>query len=522
MILLDNIVVVDFGGQYCHLISRRVRDLGVYSEIVPYTAPLSQIRALNPKGIILSGGPASVYEDGAPTISQEFVNYCIENKVPILGLCYGHQLLAQVLHGKVTPKKNKEFGKTNLSVIKAEGILRGLQPSEVVWMSHGDQVEALPEGFEVYAKTPTCPIAAYGNPNLQVYGAQFHPEVRHTLAGNQILGNFLFYICQCEKTWEIKSLIPNLIKNIQDQVGPEGQVILGLSGGVDSSVAAVLLHRAIGDRLHSIFVNNGLLRKGEAKQVQETFRERFGFKNFHYIDAEDLFLTRLAGIVDPEQKRKIIGYSFIEVFEEKARELGEQSPNICFLAQGTIFPDRVETAATSKSSSKIKSHHNVTLPDRMKLELVEPLRDFYKDEVRHLGRELGMPEELILRHPFPGPGLAVRCVGEVKKEYLTLLRDADAIMIDEIQKAGIYNDLWQAFAVFLPVKTVGVMGDFRTYEYICALRVVESIDAMTANFAKLDWNLLERISTRIINEVRGFNRVVYDISNKPPSTIEFE
>jgi GMP synthase (glutamine-hydrolysing) len=522
ILLKSQIIVVDFGGQYCHLISRRVRDLGVYTEILPYTASLDQFRALNPKGIILSGGPASVYEEGAPTILKSFLDFCMQQKINILGLCYGHQLLAYVLGGKVTPKKGKEFGKTSLSITKAEGLLRGLQPRETVWMSHGDQVETLPDGFETYASTPTCPIAAFGNPKLNIYGAQFHPEVRHTLSGNQIFANFLFYICQCEKDWEIKSLIPGLIQKIQAQVGQEGQVILGLSGGVDSSVAAFLLHQAIGDRLHSIFVNNGLLRKGEADQVQEMFKRRFGFKNFYYIDAEELFLARLEGIVDPEQKRKIIGYTFIEVFEEKARELGDKFPNICFLAQGTIFPDRVETAATSKSASKIKSHHNVTLPDTMKLKLVEPLRDFYKDEVRRLGRELGMPEEIIMRHPFPGPGLAVRCMGEVKKEYLKLLREADTILIEEIRKAGIYNELWQAFAVFLPVKTVGVMGDSRTYEYICALRVVESVDAMTANFAKLDWDLLERISTRIINEVRGFNRVVLDISNKPPSTIEFE
>jgi len=463
-----------------------------------------------------------VYEAGAPVIPKELVEYCISKKIPILGLCYGHQLLAHILGGKVAPKTSKEFGKTNLSVRLADGVLRGLKPIEIVWMSHGDQVERLPEGFEVYASTPTCPIAVYGNPDTNIYGAQFHPEVRHTLSGNQILGNFLFYICQCEKDWEMKSLIPVLIQKIKDQVGLEGQVMLGLSGGVDSSVAAVLLHRAIGDRLHTIFVNNGLLRKGEAEQVQKSFKERFGFKNFHYVDAEDIFLSRLAGIVDPEQKRKIIGFTFIEIFEEKARELGEKFPNINFLAQGTIFPDRVETAATSTAASKIKSHHNVTLPDRMKLELVEPLRDFYKDEVRRLGRELGMPEEIVSRHPFPGPGLAIRCVGEVKNEYLKILREADAILIEELQNTGFYNELWQAFAVFLPVKTVGIMGDLRTYEYTCALRIVESTDAMTANFAKIDWNLLERISTRIMNEVRGFNRVVYDISNKPPSTIEFE
>ncbi|OLS12979.1 MAG: GMP synthase, large subunit [Promethearchaeota archaeon CR_4] len=518
----SQIIVLDFGGQTCHLISRRVRDLGVSSEILPFTVSLDQLRNLNPKGIILSGGPASVYEVGAPTIPKEIVDHCVSKKIPILGLCYGHQLLAKILGGKVAPKTSKEFGKTNLTVKNADGVLRGLKPIEIVWMSHGDQVEALPEGFEVYASSSTCPIAVYGNSDTNIYGAQFHPEVRHTLSGNQILANFIIYICQCEKDWEMKSLIPILIQKINDQVGLNGQVILGLSGGVDSSVAAVLLHNAIGDRLHAIFVNNGLLRKGEVEQVQTSFKERFGFKNFHNVDAEEIFLSRLEGIVDPEQKRKIIGFTFIEIFEEEAIELGEKFPNIKFLAQGTIFPDRVETAATSNSSSKIKSHHNVTLPDRMKLELVEPLREFYKDEVRRLGRELGMPEEIIVRHPFPGPGLAIRCVGEVKKEYLNLLRDADAILTEEIQKTGIYNELWQAFAVFLPVKTVGIMGDFRTYEYMCALRIVESTDAMTANFAKIDWDLLERISTRIINEVRGFNRVVLDISNKPPSTIEFE
>lgn len=520
--MTDTILVIDFGGQYCHLISRRVRDLGVYSEILPYTASLDQIRDLNPKGIILSGGPSSVYEEGAPKIGSDLVEFSTSAGIPLLGLCYGHHLLAQILGGQVTPHQKKEYGKTPLKIIKAVDTLAGLQEEEIVWMSHGDQVESLPDGFEVFASTELCPVAAYGNATLKIYGLQFHPEVRHTPSGDKILANFLFDICECEKSWELSNLIPNMIQRIKDQVGQEGRVILGLSGGVDSSVAAFLLHQAIGEHLHCIFVNNGLLRKGEVEQVQQTFKDEMGFENFHYIDAEDLFLSRLTGVVDPEEKRKIIGHTFIEVFEGKARELEEIYPNIHFLGQGTIFPDRVETAATSNSSNKIKSHHNVTLPPDMALELVEPLRDLYKDEVRRIGRALGMPEELITRHPFPGPGLSVRCVGAVKKEYLDLLREADAILIEEIRNAGIYEQLWQAFAVFLPCKTVGVMGDFRTYEYICALRVVESTDAMTANFAKLEWDLLEGISTRIINEVRGFNRVVYDISNKPPSTIEFE
>src|SRR5271157_1740577 len=519
---MDTILVLDFGGQYCHLISRRVRDLGVYSEILPYNASLEKISDVQPKGIILSGGPASVYEEDAPIINHELVDFCTAAGIPLLGLCYGHQLLAQVLGGQVTPHAKKEYGKTPLKVIKAEDVLAELQEEEVVWMSHGDQVESLPDGFEVYASTELCPVAAYGNNTMKIYGLQFHPEVRHTPSGDKILANFLFEICHCEKSWELTNLISSLIQRIQDQVGEDGRVILGLSGGVDSSVAAMLLHRAIGDRLHCIFVNNGLLRKDEAEQVQQTFKDTLAFENFHYIDAEDLFLSRLAGVSDPEEKRKIIGYSFIEVFESKARELEGEFPNIRFLGQGTIFPDRVETAATSKSSSRIKSHHNVTLPPDMALELIEPLRDFYKDEVRRLGRALDMPEELITRHPFPGPGLAVRCVGEVKKEYLDLLREADAILVEEIKKAGIYEQLWQSFAVFLPVKTVGVMGDFRTYQYLCSIRIVESQDAMTANFARLDWDLLDRISTRIINEVRGFNRVVYDISNKPPATIEYE
>ena len=376
--------------------------------------------------------------------------------------------------------------------------------------------------FKIYAKTETCPIAAYGNEEKMLYGVQFHPEVVNTPKGNIILENFIFKIANCKKEWKLENWIDQTIKNIRKEVGPRNRVILGLSGGIDSSVTAILIHKAIGDRLHCIFVNNGLLRKDEHLDVQDTFKNKLNFKNFHYVDAENLFLERLKDVEDPEEKRRIIGHSFIEIFEQKTIELEKTHPDIKFLAQGTIYPDRVETSTTSKASAKIKSHHNLTLPDNMKLEIIEPLKDLYKDEVRRIGIKLGIPNEIITRHPFPGPGLAVRIIGTIDKEKLEILRDADEILIEEVKKAGIYESLWQAFCVFLPLKTVGIMGDYRTYEYICAIRAVESIDAMTANFAKLDMNLLEKIGTRIINEVKGINRVVYDISNKPPSTIEYE
>lgn len=517
----DLIVVVDFGGQYCHLISRRVRDLGVYSEIVPYATPAAQIWALTPKGIILSGGPASVYEEDSPRLPAAFFRECAERGVPVLGLCYGHQLLAHEMGGKVERQTTKEYGKTKFLVDDDSGLFWALEREQVVWMSHGDQVTALPAGCEVLGHTATCPIAAFACARQGWYGLQFHPEVGHTLAGNQILTNFLTRVCHLERTWRMQAWIPREVARLRETVG-DAHVLLGLSGGVDSSVVAALLHEAVGEQLHSVFVNNGLLRKGEAESVRRIFQEQMGFEHFHYVDAETEFLANLAGVVDPEEKRKVIGHTFIEVFERKALELEEEFPDVRFLAQGTIFPDRVETAATSQTSAKIKSHHNLTLPETMRLEIVEPLQDLYKDEVREIGRELGLPDVIINRHPFPGPGLAVRCVGEVKKAYLDILREADAILTEEIRQAGVYDKVWQAFAVFLPVKSVGVMGDFRTYEYLCALRVVESVDAMTANFAHLDWPLLERISTRVINECQGINRVVYDISNKPPSTIEFE
>jgi len=519
---MDRIIVLDFGGQYCHLIARRIRDLGVYSEILPFDVDLDKLKATRPKGIILSGGPSSVYEARSPQLPDGFFNLIFEEKIPVLGICYGHHQIIHVLGGQIEAHDSKEYGKTELYIIEPNLLLDSLEEREIVWMSHGDQVKFLPEGFQLLAKTDTCPIAAYGSENKKVYGVQFHPEVVHTPKGNQILDNFIEKIARAKKEWKLEDWIEHSIEGIRKEIGPENRVILGLSGGVDSSVTAILLHEAIGDRLHSIFVNNGLLRKYEDKEVQQIFEEKLKFKNFHYINAEDMFLERLKNVGDPEEKRKIIGHTFIEVFEKKTIELDKDFPNIKYLAQGTIYPDRVETAATSKAAAKIKSHHNLTLPNDMTLEIIEPLKDLYKDEVRKIGLKLGLDKELIERHPFPGPGLAVRCLGTVEKERLDILRDADHILIEEIRKAGVYNDLWQILCVFLPVKSVGIMGDYRTYENICAIRAVKSLDAMTANFAKLDWDLLEKISTRIINEVKGFNRVVYDISNKPPSTIEYE
>lgn len=519
---MDKIIILDFGGQYCHLIARRVRDLGVYSEIYPYDISVKKLRALHPKGIILSGGPNSVYEEGSPQLSEEFYEYIFKEKVPVLGICYGLHLIIHQLKGTIESHDKKEYGKTKIDILKPEGLFEGLDTHEIVWMSHGDQVKKMPDGFEVLASTDTCPIAAYGNDSKLLYGVQFHPEVNHTQKGNRILENFIIGIAHTREDWKLTNWIQNSVESIQKTVGSKNKVILGLSGGVDSSVVSVLLHRALGDRLHCIFVNNGVLRKNEISEVKKTFRDELGFENFHYVDAEQDFLNELEGIEDPEKKRKIIGHKFIKIFENQTIELEHRYPNIEFLAQGTIYPDRVETAATSKSTAKIKSHHNLTLPSDMQLKVIEPLKDLYKDEVRKIGLELGLPEQIVYRHPFPGPGLAVRIVGEITKERLDILREADAILIEEIKKEGIYKEIWQAFCVFLPLKTVGIMGDFRTYEYLCAIRVVESKDAMTANFAKLDWNFLERVSTRIINEVESINRVVYDVSNKPPATIEFE
>ncbi len=519
---MDQILVLDFGGQYCHLIARRVRDFGVYAEILPYDAELDKIKSMSPKAIILSGGPDSVYEPNSPQLNRDVFNYILEQRIPLLGICYGLHLIVHELGGIIEPNESKEYGRTLLEIVDKSTLFYSLRSEETVWMSHGDQIKKLPQDFQVIARTSTCPIAAYRNEDNTLFGVQFHPEVVHTPKGNVILENFIVRIAKCEKQWKLENWIQKTIKEIQDRVGQNNRVILGLSGGVDSSVAAVLLHEAIGDRLHCIFVNNGLLRKHEVEEVQKRFKEKLGFKNFHHVNAEEIFLKSLENVEDPEKKRKIIGHAFIEVFEKKALELEKQFPDITFLAQGTIYPDRVESAATSKAAAKIKSHHNLTLPETMKLELLEPLRDLYKDEVRRIGAKLGLDEDVLKRHPFPGPGLAVRCLGAINKEKLDTLREADYILIEEIKKAGKYDELWQVFCVYIPVKTVGIMGDFRTYENICSIRAVESLDAMTASFAKLDWELLDKIATRIINEVKGFNRVVYDISNKPPATIEYE
>ena len=518
---MDKICILDMGSQYTHLIARRIREHGVYSEILPNDISIDELKRHKPIGIILSGGPNSVYEEKSPQLTGDFFIYTKKERIPVLGICYGFHLIIHQLGGRIKSFTQKEYGKMDLEILKPGKLLDSLDKIEIVWMSHGDQVETMPEGFEVLAKTSTCPIAAYANEGFGLYGVQFHPEVKHTPKGMMILGNFISKIVQAKKQWKLENWIEKAVESIKKEIGKD-RVILGLSGGVDSSVVAVLLQKAIGNRLHSVFVNNGVLRKNEEVEVQETFQQVLKFENFHYVDAEDLFLERLKNVEDPEEKRRIIGHTFIEVFESKTIELEKTHPDIKYLAQGTIYPDRVETSATSSVSAKIKSHHNLTLPDDMTLKVIEPLKDLYKDEVRKIGIKLGLPQNIIKRHPFPGPGLAVRIIGPIEKDKLSILRDADEILIEEIKKAGVYDNLWQAFCVFLPLKTVGIMGDFRTYEYICAIRVVESLDVMTANFAKMDWELLEKIGSRIINEVKGINRVVYDISNKPPSTIEYE
>ncbi len=511
------ILVLDFGGQYASLIARRVRELGVYSEVRPCDISLKEIGKLKPSGIILSGGPASVYEHNAPTMSKKILDLGI----PVLGICYGEQLIGKFVGGLVLNSKLKEFGKKELTVKNYGKLLKGLSRKEQVWMSHGDLVTELPKDFEILASTDTCKIASFENEKKKLYGIQFHAEVVHTPSGNQILKNFVFGICKAKKDWEIKDLPRKLVRDIKKEIGKKA-VIMGVSGGVDSTVAATLLHKAIGSRLYCVFVDHGLIRKNELEEVKNFFEKNLHFRHFFVVDASQIFLEKLKGITDPEEKRTIIGHAFIEVFENKVLELEKKHKDIKFLGQGTIYPDRIESAQPSKYASKIKSHHNITLPENMKLKVIEPLKDFYKDEVRKLGKELKVPDEILNRHPFPGPGLAIRILGEITEDRLKILREADYIFIEELKKSGYYGNTWQAFAALIPVKTVGVMGDARTYEYIITLRAVTSLDAMTADWAKLPTDLLEKISTRIINEVRGVNRVLYDISQKPPSTIEYE
>ena len=509
----EKVLILDFGSQVTQLIARRVREQSVYSEIHPYNMSLEKIKAFAPKGIILSGGPSSVYDKDAP--HSDLGIY--ELGIPVLGICYGMQLMTQQLGGSVERCDKREFGRANLSLDGTSEIFSGFDGAAEVWMSHGDRIESMPAGFELMAHTDGCPVAAMKDEKRRFFGVQFHPEVVHTPRGDEMLGNFLFNICGSQPTWTMANFIETELASIREKVGT-GKVLCALSGGVDSAVVAVLIHKAIGDQLHCVFVNNGLLRKGEAEKVVNLFTKHFRI-NLQHVEATDRFLNMLDGVSDPEQKRKIIGNEFIYLFEEEAKKLGQ----VDYLAQGTLYPDVIESVSIKGPSSVIKSHHNVGgLPEKMNLKLLEPVRELFKDEVRLLGKELGMPDEVVYRQPFPGPGLAIRCIGELSAEKLEILRDADAIVIEEIRKAGLYRDIWQSFAVLLPVKTVGVMGDARTYEFTVALRAVNSLDGMTADWVKLPYELLGSISSRIINEVKGVNRVVYDISQKPPSTIEWE
>ncbi|MFC2051814.1 glutamine-hydrolyzing GMP synthase [Chloroflexota bacterium] len=510
----ETIVVIDFGSQYSLLIARRIRECQVYCELVPSDTPWEKIASLNPKGFILSGGPASVYQPGAPLAPA----YIYESQLPVLGICYGMQVITKQLGGQVAPGTKQEYGHAILHLSAVDSpLFAGLDDSSTVWMSHGDRIEEIPAGFRTLAYTENSPVAVMGN-DKGIFGIQFHPEVAHTPQGKTILRNFAYRICGCRGNWTIGNFINESLSGISAQVG-KGKVINALSGGVDSSVVAILIHRAVGDQLTCIFVNNGLLRREEVERTFNVFRLNMGM-NIIYVDASERFLDQLKGITDPEVKRKVIGAEFIKVFEEEANKIGK----VDFLAQGTLYPDVIESASSgSTASAKIKTHHNVGgLPAKMRLSLIEPLRYLFKDEVRQVGLGLGLPEEMVWRQPFPGPGLAIRIIGEVTKEKLEILRSADFIVMNEIKKAKLYHQLWQSFAVLTDVKSVGVMGDYRTYGYLVALRAVTSEDAMTADWARLPYDLLSRISNRIVNEVPGVNRVVYDVTSKPPSTIEWE
>ncbi len=507
----DKILVMDFGGQYNQLIARRIRDLGVYSELIPFNTPIEKIKEMNPKGIVFSGGPASVYVDNAPIPDPSIY----ELGIPIFGICYGMQLMTHQLQGKVERAQKREYGKANIHIQRVSPLYQGLDSTQNVWMSHSDLVIEPPQGFQVDASTENAPVASMSNTDKGYYAVQFHPEVRHTVYGMEMINNFIFDVCKVEKNWSMETFIEEKVEEIREIVG-EKKVLCALSGGVDSSVVAVLIHKAIGDQLTCMFVDHGLLRKDEAESVMETFGEQFQM-NVVKIEARDRFLSKLEGIADPEQKRKIIGNEFIRVFEEESEQLGDFD----FLAQGTLYTDIIESG--TETAQTIKSHHNVGgLPEDIEFQLIEPLNTLFKDEVRKVGTELKIPDEIVWRQPFPGPGLAIRVLGEITEEKLEIVRESDYILRDEIKKAGLDREIWQYFTVLPNIKSVGVMGDSRTYAYTVGIRAVTSIDGMTADWARIPYDVLEKLSNRIVNEVDGVNRIVLDITSKPPSTIEWE